>query len=271
MRIALVRGPSLNPYEMQNEIPLLGKFSLTAFATTYAPEWDNRLALPVERCFWPDTYLSSFPALRRLFNGACSRILGFSFQMRGLEDRLSGFSLVHTLETHTTYSFQAARAADRHGLPLIVTVWETIPGRGESHPLRAARKRFVRARADAFIAVTARAARMLEAEGVPADHVLLVRRSDVPAAAAGRRHVEVVGPEVDHHLVELALRPDLAAEGGLAVLEHGVPAVALGRPLDLGRAHGGHRELREHLLGGAVVDAVGIGRASCRERVLCVV
>ena len=175
MRIALVRGPSLNPYEMQNEVPLLTDFSLTAFATTYSPEWNARLPqLPVDYCFWPDSLLAGFPRARWLFNGLCSRALGISFYMQGLEARLANFSIIHTLETHNTYSYQAARAAEIYGKRLLVTVWETIPGRGESHPIRKARKHYVRARADAFIAVTPRAGKMLESEGVPASKIHVI-------------------------------------------------------------------------------------------------
>jgi len=150
-------------------------FSLTGFATTYSPEWNTRFPqLPVEYFPWPDYLLAPVPKVRWLFNGLCSRALGFSFYMPGLEKRLADFSVVHTLETHNTYSFQAAKAAERYGSRLVVTVWETIPGRGESHPLRTARKRFVRQRADAFIAVTPRTARMLEAEGVPASKIHII-------------------------------------------------------------------------------------------------
>jgi len=176
MKVALVRGPSLNPYEMQNEIPLLPGVSLTAFCTSYAPEWDPARfpQLPVTACFWPDIYLKRFPFLRKVFNGLCSRVLGFSFHMQGLETHLQGFDIIHTLETHTTYSYQALQAATHSRSKLVVTVWETIPGRGESHPLRTTRKKKVREHADAFIAVTSRTAQMLEKEGVARDKIHVI-------------------------------------------------------------------------------------------------
>jgi glycosyltransferase involved in cell wall biosynthesis len=175
MRIALVRGPSLNLYEMQNIAPLATAFSFTAFSTSYAPDWKTPpLPLNVEYCFWPDSVVAAIPPVRRLFNGLSSRLFGISFHLWGLEEKLKDFPIIHTLETHNTYSYQAARVAERYGHSLLVTVWETIPKRGESHPLRTARKQYVRNRANAFIAVTERAAQMLRTEGVPSSKIHVI-------------------------------------------------------------------------------------------------
>ncbi len=70
---------------------------------------------------------------------------------------------------------------------------------------------------------------------------VVVGGADVPAAVERVGHVEVVGPEVDHHLVQLAGAPHLPGQGGPAELGHGLAVVRLERGPDL---RGGHADGR---------------------------
>jgi glycosyltransferase involved in cell wall biosynthesis len=168
MKIALVRGPSLTRWELQSFEALGPADQLDAFITSGSsvPK-DLPPQVGVRSLFWPGQWAGSIhPRAAWLFNGLSSRLLGVSYRMSGLEKALRGYDIIHSLETHNTFSLQAARAKVNHRSRLVVTVWETIAGRGESHPYRTAGKRFVTRHADAFLAVTERTRRMLLAEGV---------------------------------------------------------------------------------------------------------
>jgi starch synthase len=175
-QIALVRGPSLNPWEMQSYMPLVSRCDLTLFANEVTPYWkDNSLPFPLERCFWWDQCVASWsPQAAWWLNGISSRLLGVSYHMRGLEEKLRGFEIIHALETYNTFSYQCALAKERYKSRLVLTVWETLPFRGEKHPLRRHRKREVMARTDAFLAVSERSREMLLKEGVRPEKIHVV-------------------------------------------------------------------------------------------------
>ncbi len=169
MKIALIRGPSLNPWDLESFRPLFPRHAVSVFATTRTPYWnvDSISGAILERCAWPDAAVARVsPYAAALLNGASSRLLGVSFHMAGLVDLLKSFDILHALETHNTLTYQCLQAKRKWGGKLVVTVWETIPHRGESHPLRTWRKKQVLKEADAFHAVTERSRQMLLKEGV---------------------------------------------------------------------------------------------------------
>jgi len=176
MNIALIRGPGLTPWEIRIYEPLTPKNDITLFATTYTPQWVPReTPIAVDRCFWPDGYFAKIHSRGAwFFNGICSRILGIDHYMFGLENKLRGFDILHTYETHNTFSYQTFLAKKRYGGKLVVTVAETIPFRGESHPLRRAMKKMVVDGTDAFIAITERTRDMLLKEGIPDDKISVI-------------------------------------------------------------------------------------------------
>ncbi len=173
MKIALIRGPSLNPWELQSYEPLVKEHTLEVFATPITPYW-RQAATPItiHRLFWWDQLTIPWgPKATWFFNGASSRLLGCSFHMRGLEKALAPFDLYHSLETHNTYTYQCLIAKRRYKKPLVVTVWETLPHRGESHPLRKKRKQAVLKEADLFLAISQRTKDMLMTEGVRTERI----------------------------------------------------------------------------------------------------
>jgi alpha-maltose-1-phosphate synthase len=176
VKIALIRGPSLNPWEFQAFTPLPARFRVTAFANTYTPYWhDHPLPIPIIRCWSADSLAAPFGRQAvRYFNGMSSRLLGFSHYMVSLEEKLQGFHILHSNEVYNTFSYQAARAKVRYGNKLVETVWETLPHRGEAHPLRKHRKRIVMERTDRFFAMSEAARQMLITEGVAADRIRVV-------------------------------------------------------------------------------------------------
>lgn len=176
MRIAIVRGPNLNPFEMQSYLPLAQEHRLFGFATPDAPlrESDARMAVTLLRS--PAQLVAKAPArCRRVVYQLLSHGLGPARDwMFGLEKRLRGMDIIHTAETFNGYSLQALRAKRKWGGTLIVTCWETIPFNFERGPLGRYVKARLRAEADHFIAVTGKARDCLRAEGVELDRISVI-------------------------------------------------------------------------------------------------
>jgi len=175
MRIAIVRGPFLNKWEMQSYEPLLRRHELSAFATTSHVFALDEITIPVRKLFCADTIPSIFSRkFGSLFNRACNRVFGWNHHMFGLERELRGHDIVHTAELYHTFTNQVMRAKRRHGMKVVVTVWENIPFTFERNHLRRRIKEEVRENADLFIAVTQRAKECLVLEGVEEDRIALL-------------------------------------------------------------------------------------------------
>ena len=152
-RVAIVRGPNLNPWEMQNYEPLSGEFDLTAYTTT-TPNFDiSRIALPVVK-------VPSDPS--------------HPGYMMGLEFALFDADLIYSADTTWLFSYQASVIREKFGKKLVCLQWENIPfayeESGEMKELKAA----VRKRADHFIAVTERAKEALVLEGVDPGRITVI-------------------------------------------------------------------------------------------------
>lgn len=88
--------------------------------------------------------------------------------LRGVETMLADASLVIGLETSRLSTFQAIRAAARHGIPSAVLVNEFIPYFYSSYPnIRAVQSDIVQ-KTDRFLATSSYAVAALEIEGAPA-------------------------------------------------------------------------------------------------------
>jgi glycosyltransferase involved in cell wall biosynthesis len=152
-RVAIVRGPNLNKWEMQNYEALSGPFDLTAFTTT-APNFDlGGIPFPVVKV--PPH--PEHPAY-----------------MVGLESALSDADLIYSADTTWMFSYQASRIREKHGKRLVCLQWENIPfayeESGEMKELKAA----VREAADHFVAVTERAKEALVLEGVAPGRITVI-------------------------------------------------------------------------------------------------
>jgi glycosyltransferase involved in cell wall biosynthesis len=159
-RVAILRGESLNPFELQSYEPLLGTYDLVAIG---ARRGAHELELPRV----PVVRLRNPPRGR-----VAHRVLGDrTARLRGLRRALAGSAVVHSAETFLPISEQAAALKDELGFKLVLTCWETIPFLHDEDPRVGARKRAVRAAADLYLAVTERAREALLLEGVPADRI----------------------------------------------------------------------------------------------------
>lgn len=171
MKIAIIRGSSLNPWEMQNYEPLAKRHEILAI-TSKKPAYEiNQVKLPIKK-------LRCLGEIFNLFPGGISllyRTLGDPQYLSGLEKTLVGFDIAHVAETGSGYSFQAIKAKEK-GLvkKVVVTVWENIPFLGEEKPKRKAIRQFVLANADHFLAVGKGAQKALLMEGAKKEKITVI-------------------------------------------------------------------------------------------------
>ncbi len=166
LRVALVRGPNLNPWELANFEPLDG---VVAFGSRRGSFGSQRLTVPVRRLPSPADAAARLPALGR---AALARFGGNVDHMLGLEDAVRGFDIVHTAELATGYSAQAVRARE-HGAcrRVVATVWENIPLPAPENRVVARRVRRVAAGIDHCVAISDDARLHLELAGVPRERI----------------------------------------------------------------------------------------------------
>lgn len=171
MKIAIVRGPSLNPWEMQNFEPLAVKHNVLAIGST-KPVYDiAQINLPIKKLICLGNILEIFPyGIPFLY-----KVLGDTQKLFGFEKAVLGFDVVHTAETANYYSLQAIKAKEKRLVrKVVVTVWENITSLGEDNPKREEIKREVCRKADLFLAVTKLAESTLVSEGVDSKKIRVI-------------------------------------------------------------------------------------------------
>lgn len=127
-RVAIVRGSTINPWEMQGFAPLKDRFDLQAvgagsvrarhgdmpFPTVWLTEESERVErIPISQIRW---------RMRQRLNEA-----GRQHALKDLEAVLRGYDVVHTVDFHYAFSEQSAACCERSGVPLVVTRWENVP------------------------------------------------------------------------------------------------------------------------------------------------
>lgn len=179
MKIAIIRGPYLNKFEMQNYEPMLDSCDLTAY---YCEEmW--RTSESVNDLKIPKKKLRSLEGVMGLQVSKVLRypfgFVGYRHHMIGLEKELKSYGIVHTAETYHAFSYQCIKAKRSYGTKVVVTCWENIPFFNETPNLRGYVKsnyikKAVRDEADMFIAITERAKEALIYEGVPEEKITVI-------------------------------------------------------------------------------------------------
>jgi glycosyltransferase involved in cell wall biosynthesis len=239
-RVAIVRGPFLNPYELAPYRALQPEFELFAVAARRSFTESDATGLEVRRLRCPETEIS----VRRgkLLNMA-PWFLGLGYSMIGLRQAVADADIIHTAETYFGFSLQSARAATKLGRALVVTVKETIPDVEKVHPLRRhGREATVKAQVDVatslYLPISGAAAAALEMEGVDPGRMRIIPpgvdterfrpREREPAGAA---EILFVGPALWRKGILEAIR-------ALALVRRQLPArmTILGGGADLGRA-----------------------------------
>lgn len=166
--MALVRGHILNPWHAQNYEPLQEEFEILAVGARFGLFSTSSVGLPRRHL----VNLSGFqiPGFLRWLRNYVGRDFLF-----GLDRALQGSALVHAVDTASGFSAQCARWCARHGVPLVLTIWENIPFVHEEVPRLRLQKERVRRAGDLFLAATPRAAKTLLLEGVEPRKIRVVR------------------------------------------------------------------------------------------------
>ena len=170
MRVALIRGPNLNPWELGNfDFPPESGASVVAFGSRRGSYESHGLPLEARRLWCPSDAVGSLPPLARAL---VARVAGNHEYLVGLDRELDGFDIAHAAELNTPYSLQAVRARSGGRVRRVVaTVWENIALPAPENPLVARRMREVAAGLDGAIAISERARLGLTLAGVPDDRI----------------------------------------------------------------------------------------------------
>jgi phosphatidylinositol alpha-1,6-mannosyltransferase len=167
VRIALVRGPNLNAWELANfDLP---GFDVVTFGSRLGSFEAHGLPMKARRLPSPVDGVRRLPSL---VQAGVLRATGSLDYLVGLERALRGFDIAHVADLATPYSLQAVRARDRGACRRVVaTVWENIavPAVENGHVQR--RMRAVAAGVDRFLAISERARLHLHLADVPASRV----------------------------------------------------------------------------------------------------
>ena len=168
MKISIIRGAFLNPFELQNYYSLKKDFEMEAISSKFPIS--SKIDLPLVK-LWSPTDLSNFPYKYQVLN----RLFVDAQKLFGLEHELVGTQIAHVAETYFGYTHQVIEAKRRGIIRKIVsTVWETIPHNNEGIRGRKQYKELAYEAIDHFIAVTDRAKKSLIKEGVDPEKITVI-------------------------------------------------------------------------------------------------
>ena len=178
MKVAIVRGSNLNPYEMQSYEPLMHEYELTG-SSSYINNYEtSTIKFPVKKLHITEEYYEKLPWPARSIAYGALLPHGMNFHMFGLEKQLESMDILHAAETYTGYSYQASRVRNNEKKKLVLTIWENIPFASERNfkGIWSNEKivEYIRNSTDIFIAVTDRAKKALQIEGVSEDRIRVI-------------------------------------------------------------------------------------------------
>lgn len=171
MKIAIVRGPSLNKFEMQYYEPLVSRHKLVCFGSK-KPVYDTTtIKLPIIQLSCLGQTIGAFPGGVGILN----RLFGDPQGLIGLENEINGFDIVHTAELFSAYTHQALVAKKKGRIRKVVaTVSENIPFNHEWFPKQKSLKQFALANLDYILAISPLSKKAMETEGFPKDKIEVV-------------------------------------------------------------------------------------------------
>lgn len=207
--VAIVRGPNLNQWEVQNYEPLAGKFNITLYSND-SPCFDlTHIKLPVVK-------LPSHAEDRAY--------------LKGLEFELFDKDIIYTADITWMFTSQAVIAKHKFGKKVIALEWENIPFAHEENETVRDIKQLNRTLVDVFVAVTKRAKDALLLEGVPEDKIVIIPMGiDInrftPDEETGKRTRKHLGIKEDEKVVLFTGR--MVWEKGIYDMVHAAKLVTL--------------------------------------------
>lgn len=171
MKIAVVRGPSLNQFEMQYYQPLAEKHEVVCFGSTQ-PVYDiTSINLPVVKLPCWGQVIGGLPGATR----ALYWLFGDPQGLIGLENKLDGFEIAHTAELFSYYTHLALMARGKGKVKKVVaTVSENIPFNQEQYPKQKALKKFALKNLDHILAISSLSKKAMVTEGYPKQKITVV-------------------------------------------------------------------------------------------------
>jgi glycosyltransferase involved in cell wall biosynthesis len=205
MKLAVLKGNRFNPWHLQGFKLLRGQPEVTAFRAeseiqNYFHQRDDGSAESHVEQIYFDTQAGN--PLTRFKNTMLTRYCDREPRIVPFAERLRGYDLVHSWELFTDWSYEAARARKRWGIPLVIMVWDNIPFNGEASPERRQIKEEVIAYADRFLVYSERSRRTLDIEGVPAEKVVHINPGvDTDLFSPGESKRQDVGINDDEFVI----------------------------------------------------------------------
>jgi glycosyltransferase involved in cell wall biosynthesis len=170
MRVALVRGSLLKPWELPNYV--IDGVDVDVFASRrVAGELDPAVLPVVGLPSVAETVARLSPRLR----GIVDLTAGPLERLTGLERAVRGYDVVHALELVQPFTVQAIRARDAGACRAVVaTVMENIPFTPSPNPVVARRAAEAARGVDLFLAITERARLHLQTAGVEDERITVL-------------------------------------------------------------------------------------------------
>lgn len=170
MRVALLRGSLLRPWELQNYV--LDGVDVEIFTSRTIAGRMAPTGVPL-RGLW--SVNQTFAGLSPRVRGLLDLTAGNLEYLAGLERALSGFDIAHALELHNPLTWQALRAREQGRVGAVVSsVMENIAFARTPNPLVQRRVDRVAAGVDHFIAITERARLHLTTAGVDDERITVL-------------------------------------------------------------------------------------------------
>ncbi len=192
-RIALLRGPLLNSYEMQSYEPLREKMDIVAFVPHQTYMDTSSIQIHQEKLWCPIQGHTLFEREKRKWQALRDATTGNTHSFCGLLDRLKGFDLYHVMDQFFCFSYEAALAKRKYGGKLIVSQWENIPHHNEEKFMERHIKATVRQEADLFLAMSELSRQALLKEAVPDDKIIRLSGAvDVHHFSPGKPDLELL-------------------------------------------------------------------------------
>ena len=170
MKAAIVRGASLNPWEMQTYEALNGRVELLGIASKFNKFELKKIKFPFAKLHCLGDYFSWLPGGIKLLY----KHLGDPQFLIGFDNIVKGYDIVHSAEIRSAYSLQAVRAK-RKGLVRAVTlaVFENIFLDDKLNARRRLKQEVI-AGVDYFLASSQGARETLIREGVEREKIGIV-------------------------------------------------------------------------------------------------
>ncbi len=177
MKIAIVRGAFLNPFECQLYAPLAQNHDISLVGANWQ-FYQQPIAFPGvtvrHALLWGAKLAQIHRMAPIIVNRLLSWTIGRSYGLYDLDRCTQGADILHSAETFFTMTHQSVALKRKRGCALVITVSENLPHRGELHASRRRFKKDAMQGADRIIAITETTRRMLISEGVSPSLVTVI-------------------------------------------------------------------------------------------------